>query len=159
MRPIFLKMKLSQEIENVKSLFFDGKTVRLDYVFCADLKFINETLGLGSCSSEFSCAWCKGPANQFWDMSIEWSFTDPLKGARTIQEIERESRLPGRRKDHFACIRPPMFSIEIYKVIMDPLHWYLRVSDQLIRQLVKDIHTEDNVKKNQRIWTRQNVPI
>ena len=150
LKPIFLEMNLSQEIEEVTSLFFPGKTVHLDYVFCADLKFINEMLGLGSCSSEYSCAWCKCPASKYWDMSIDWSLTDLSKGARTIPEIERESKLPGKRKDHFACLRPPMFSIEICNVIMDPLHLYLRVSDQLIRQLVKDIHTEDNVKKNQK---------
>ena len=151
LKPLFSEMNLSEEIEKVKILSLDEQTIiHLDYVFCADLKFINEMMGLGSCASTYACAWCKCPESQFWDMSISWSMTDVTLGARTIQEIDSESKKTGKRKDHFACLRSPMLCIEVAKVIMDPLHMFLRVSDQLIRQLVKDTHTQDKVKKNQK---------
>ena len=83
-------------------------------------------------------------------MTINWSMSDISKGARTIEEIIKDSKLPGTRNKHFNCVRSPMLPIPITDVVMDPLPMYLHISDQLIRQLVKDLHTQDNVKKNQK---------
>ena len=41
----------------LKTITVNGKTYRLKYVICADLKFINIIMGLGACSSDYSCPW------------------------------------------------------------------------------------------------------
>ena len=44
--------------------------------------------------------------------------------------------------------------IPITSVIPDPLHLYLRISDQLIRQLILFLRTADNIGKNKNIFDK-----
>ena len=128
-------------IENSKYVQYQGKTLSLKFCFCADLKFMNEMMGLGACLSKFCCVWCKCPSDKFWDV-------DKKYGERSMEEISELSKLPGKRIKHFGCTHPPMFPVDYDNVIMDPLHLFLRVSDQLIRKLIQDLKTKDNIVKN-----------
>jgi len=49
--------------------------------------------GLDAANSEFSCIWCKCPKLKQANLSLEWSITDPSKGARTTEEIKQKAKL------------------------------------------------------------------
>lgn len=64
------------------------------------------------------------------DRSKEWSAFDVSKGARTIDEIEKCSKLS--KAKCFSCCEIPIFKfVPIDHVIIDTLHLFLRVSDLL----------------------------
>lgn len=70
----------------------------------------------------------------------------PLKKFRPF--VKKKSRT----HENYGCIHPPIFShIPLSSVIPDPLHLYLRISDQLIRQLILFLRTADNLGKNKKI--------
>ena len=142
---MLLKPTLSNVVEkmkNLKSIQFQGKKLHLKFCFCADLKFMNELMGIGACSSKFCCVWCKCSSDKFWDVTNDVDL-------RSMEEICELAKRPGKRIKHFGCTHSPMFPINFDDVIMDPLHMFLRISDQLIRKLVQDLRTKDNVAKNQ----------
>ncbi len=77
----------------------------LQYYLGADMKFINEVKGIGACNSTYSCAWCKCPSSERHDSTKKWSMVDPVKGARTISEIQRMSKL--KKGKNASCLREP----------------------------------------------------
>lgn len=111
------------------------------------MKFINEVMGIGACNSTYSCAWCKCPSSERHDSTKKWSMVDPVKGARTISEIQRMSKL--KKGKNASCLREPNFPfIPVHRVIPDPLHLFLRISDQLIIHLIQIMKRADNIVKN-----------
>ena len=80
----------------------------------ADLKFINEMVGLGACNSTSSCARCKcmtnGKESEIRDHTKKWSMTDVEHGARTNEEIEKMNELP-KSKNDFCCLHSPVLSL------------------------------------------------
>ena len=142
---MLLKPTLSNVVEkmkNLKSIQFQGNKLHLKFCFCADLKFMNELMGIGACSSKFCCVWCKCSSDKFWDVTNDVDL-------RSMEEICELAKRPGKIIKHFGCTHSPMFPINFDDVIMDPLHMFLHISDQLIRKLVQDLRTKDNVAKNQ----------
>ena len=82
-------------------------------------------------------------------MKIEWSLTDQSKGAWTIEEIKEKSKLGKRNKSRFNCCQAPLFPfIPIDHVVIDTLHLFLRISDNLIDLLICDLRIQDSMKKN-----------
>ena len=71
--------------------------------------------------------------------------TDKTKGATSIEDISKCAGL--KRKDtKYNCSHVPIFEfIPLTRVVPDRLHLFLRISDQLINQLIKDLKTEDNI--------------
>ena len=64
--------------------------------------------------------------------------------------------MPGKsRLKFFACVNQPMFPIDYSNVVMDTLHLYLRISDQLIRKLILELKTQDNIIKNSKTNDKQ----
>ena len=53
------------------------------------MKFLATVCGIEAASAEYSCIWCKCPKGQRSDMELQWSISDPLNGARTIEEIKK----------------------------------------------------------------------
>ena len=81
-------------------------------------------------------------------MSLEWSITDPEKGARTIEEIQTKCKLGKRNKERFSCCRSPIFPfIPIERVVIDSLHLFLRIGDVLINLLIRDLNIKDGITK------------
>ena len=73
--------------------------------------------------------------------------SDPEKGARTICEIEQFS-IESSKGKKFNCSNPPKFySIPLTRVVPGRLHLFLRIADQLINQLIKELKTQDNIMK------------
>ena len=74
------------------------------------MKFLLLIYGLDAANAQHSCLWCKCPASERWDMTKQWSFSNPSKGTRTIEELQRLSKLPkSRNKERFNCSRQPLF--------------------------------------------------
>ncbi len=124
-----------------------GNTIDLKYYLAGDMKFLNEMCGLGACNSSFSCVWCKCPSSERYDHTQKWSMTNANSGARTNGEISTLSK--GPKSKNKSCLRSPILSfIPIHFVVPDPLHLFLRISDQLITQLVQIMRYRDNVNKH-----------
>ena len=91
---------------------------------------------------------CTCPKADIHRVDQEWSITDQNKGARTIQSITDASRLPARSKKKFNCSKVPLFSmVPMERVIIDNLHLFLRVADNLINLLILDLRRLDGIEK------------
>ena len=81
-------------------------------------------------------------------MTLQWSLTDPMKGARSVKEITEKAQLPKKSKVRFNCCQKPIFSfIPMEHVTIDNLHLFLRISDVLINLLIRDIRVIDGIEK------------
>ena len=77
-------------------------------------------------------------------MQIQWSITDPIRGARTVEEITAKCKLGKTNKNRYNCKNLPLFSfIPIKQVVIDTLHLFLRVSDRLTDLLIHDLRIHD----------------
>ena len=66
-------------------------------------------------------------------------------GARTVEEIKEHAK-----KHKFNCKFPPLFDfIPMDHVVIDTLHFFLRVSDVLIELLIQELRRQDAINKNQ----------
>ena len=52
-----------------------------------DLKFSAIVCGIESATAVHAYVWCKCSKSQWPDMQLQWSISDPSKGARTVREI------------------------------------------------------------------------
>lgn len=124
-----------------------GKDIKVKFCLGADLKFLNEMMGLGACSSTYSCLWCKCPSNERYNCSKKWSMIDLDFGARTVEEIVQYSQ--GPKKKNMGCLASPILPfISVCNVVPDPLHLFLRISDQLTLQLIQKLQHKDNLSKH-----------
>jgi len=140
-------LDIKKDIEEFTTFHIDRKQFSIQYYLGGDLKFLNIVCGIDSCSSTFSCIWCKCKASERHDTTREWSMTNPEKGARTIDEIKQCSKEKTKAKK-FNCSNPPIFeSIPLVRVVPDRLHLFLRIADQLINQLIKELKNQDNIAK------------
>ena len=135
------------EAKNMNTISINEKLYTLDYYLGGDLKFLNLVTGLDSNASRYSCIWCKCPAEERYNTKMEWSMSNPLKGARSVEEIASCSKMKAKDKK-FNCRYTPLFDfIPLTKVIPDRLHLFLRISDQLVNQLIHDLKHQDNITK------------
>ena len=65
----------------------------IEYFLGGDLKFLAIVCGIEAANAKYACIWCKCSNSDRGDMSKEWSAFDVSKGARTIDEIEKCSKL------------------------------------------------------------------
>ena len=78
-------------------------------------------------------------------MQLQWSISDPSKGARTVQEIKEKCKLGKTNKNRYNCKYPPLFPfIPINRVVIDTLHLFLRISDKLSELLIRDPRIYDD---------------
>ena len=75
-------MRLTLKIVTVDDIDFN-----VELFLGADLKFL-AAIGIQSANATYLCVWCKCPAAERYNTSIQWSFTDTAKGARTINEVK-----------------------------------------------------------------------
>ena len=98
---------------------------------------------MNACSGTFACAFCQCPTLKY--SLVDLDFESRTVNAMTVLSEKKKSK----KYEPYGCIRPPIFqSIPISHYIPDPLHMYLRISDQLIRKLVQVLQTNDKVLKN-----------
>ena len=70
---------------------------------------------------------------------------DEIEGARTVQEIASIAGIKSK-SNKFNSNNPPLFTfIPITRMVPDFLHLSLRISDQLIHPLIRDLKQLDNI--------------
>lgn len=112
------------------------------------MKFLYAVMGIDGFNFTFCCLWCKCPSKDRWNMETEWSMSDVNKGARTVEDIV-ECANERAKKIRFNCFSSPLFpSIPVTKVVLDTLHLFLRVADELRNQLLAELKLQDNLKKS-----------
>ena len=116
------------EAKSLEVLTVKDKVYKVQFFLGGDMKFLAVVCGVEAATSEYDCVWCKCPKRQRWDTSLEWSITDPAKGARTTEEIAEKAKLSKTSKNRFNCSRAPLFPfIPIQRVVIDSLHLFLQI--------------------------------
>ena len=139
------------EAENCEVVNVDDKVYNIEFYLGGDLKFLAIVCGIDAANADHACIWCKCPKEKRDDMTIEWSITDVSKGARTIEEILDKCTLGKQSKNRFNCSRAPLFQfIPIKRVIIDTLHLFLRISDNLTDLLIRDLRLQDSRNKKRK---------
>ena len=99
-------------------------------------------------NSKYTCIWCTCPKEDRHDTTKEWSITDVKKGARTIESISVASKLPAKSPKMYNCSRMPLFKdVPIHRVIIDVLHLFLRIADNLINLLITELRRMDDIER------------
>ena len=112
-----------------------------------DWKFLACICGLGAATSTYPCIWCKCPLYDKYDGTKSWSLLDSCKGARSVEEIKEKSK-PRSYGERYNVKHSPLFpSIPLDHVVIDSLHLFLRISDNLINLLILEIRRQDSIEK------------
>lgn len=115
--------------------------LKVVFYYGGDWKMLSHSLGIQAANSRYSCVWCKCPKEDYHRLDLEWSITDPKKGARTHEEQAAILSHPDYNKIvNYGYKREPIFRdiIPISRYMIDMLHLFLRISDTLFNLLVKD---------------------
>lgn len=134
---------LNNEMSNLKEITVNNHKYSIEYFLGGDWKFLACVCGLGAANQNFACIWCKCPRHERFDISKKWSLTDKSHGARDSQEIGKHAK-----SKQYNCKTNPLFNfIPIDHVIIDTLHLFLRISDNLIELLIRELHRKDAIDK------------
>ena len=130
---------LTEEMEEMQQIEHQGKTIEIEYFLAGDWKFLALVTGIGAANSNYPCIWCKCSKEMKYDMNRQWSITDQQKGARTISEALKYGSL-AKSKQKFSYQSNPIFPfIPTSNVIIDSLHLFLRIGDNLINLLITEL--------------------
>ncbi|CAH3025553.1 unnamed protein product, partial [Porites evermanni] len=87
--------------------------------------------------------WCKCPKHERFDINKKWSSTDKSFGVRDSQEIGKHAK-----SKRYNCKTNTLFNfIPIDHVVIDTLHLLLRISDNLIELLIRELRRKDAIDK------------
>ena len=81
-------------------------------------------------------------------MDLEWSIQDPRKGARTTEETLAFSTYKKSKKQYSYTAQPIFTCIPPTRVIIDPLHLFLQIMDNLTNLLITELRRIDGIKKS-----------
>ena len=135
-----LKEALKEVFENLKqiqnsTITINQKKFTVRLMLGADMKFIAIVFGLNQSKSNFCCPWC------YFDNSIPVNIDDEWPISRT-QRLAAEYTLNGNEAMGHKH-KPILDFIEFDSCVIDSLHLLLRVSDQLLKDLIAKIDTAD----------------
>ena len=148
-----LSTSLKDVIEEIteiheSGLEIDTTTYAIHFYLGADWKFLAMACGIDAANSTHACVWCTCSKDDRHKLSKEWSICDQSKGARTVQSITDALKLPARSKQKFNCSKVPLFPmVPMERVVIDNLHLFLRVADNLINLLILDLCRIDGIEK------------
>ena len=133
---------------NEHGLEVNGVQYTVNFNLGADWKFLSMACGIDAANSKYACIWCTCSKDDRHRVDKEWSITDENKGARTVTPIISASKLPAKSPKQFNCSRIPLFqAIPIHQVIIDNLHLFLRIADNLINLLITELRRMDGIEK------------
>lgn len=138
--------ELIEELSVIESVTIGEKTYAVKKCFVADWKCLALLMGLNSASSTYPCIWCKCPQSKFYNNYIEWSISDPNKGARTVEEAQ--SVRPKTDLNYGYKAEPILNCFNFWDIVPDMLHLFLRITDTLIGLLVADIRKRDPARSD-----------
>ena len=134
---------LRHEMESLKKITINNCTYNIEYFLGGDWKFLACVCGLGAANQDYACIWCKCPRMQRWDMSKQWSLSDLNLGARNLEQISKCAK-----SKQYNCKKEPLFPfIPLDHVVIDTLHLFLRISDNLIELLIRELKRQDAIEK------------
>ena len=135
---------ICSEAKDIEVVTIEGQIYRVQFYLGGDLKFLALACGIESANAEHACVWCKCSKGKRADMQMQWSVTDPNKGARSVEEIMEKCKLGKTNKNRYNCKHQPLFPfIPIKQVVIDTLHLFLRISDKLTDLLIRDLRIHD----------------
>ena len=154
-----LKESLSDiktEMAQLNEVEVDNVKYKIEYFIGGDWKFLACICGLGAANQDYTCIWCKCPREERYDVTKTWSLIDRHLGARTCEEIANHSRAK-----KYNCKSCPLFDfIPMDHVIIDTLHLFLRISDNLFELPIRELKRQDAIDKVKRFPTgfnRKNI--
>ena len=141
-------MNYCEQAKDLEVVTIKEKVFKIIWFLGGDWKFLATVCGLDSATSEYSCIWCKCPKKQRFDIDLQWSISDLNKGARIVEQISEKAKLPKKSNLRFTSSEAPIFSfIPMQRVVIDHLHFFLRISDVLINLLIRDLQVVDGIQK------------
>lgn len=140
---------IRKDVESLKHLSVGTEQFEIEWFLGGDWKFLACVCGLGAAHATYPCIWCKCPLYDKYDGRKEWSLTDVSKGARSIEEIQQQVNTRSRTVEKYNSKHAPLFpSIPIDHVVIDSLHLFLRISDNLINLVIQELRRQDALDKN-----------
>ena len=139
---------IRNEVETLSHISVGQEIFNIEWFLGGDWKFLACICDLGAAHATTPCIWCKCPLYDHYDGTKTWSLLDLSKGARTIAEIQELVTKKCQASLKFNVKHAPLFpSIPLDHVIIDPLHLFLRVCDNLINLLILQLRREDAIDK------------
>ena len=140
-------MDIRKDVESLKQLKIGTECFDIEWFLGGDWKFLACICGLGAATSTYPCIWCKCPLYDKYDGTKSWSLLDSCKGARSVEEIKEKSK-PRSCGERYNVKHCPLFpSIPLDHVVIDSLHLFLRISDNLINLLILEFRRQDSIEK------------
>ena len=134
---------LRNEMELLKTITVNYCKYNIKHFLGGDWKFLAFVCGVGDVNQDYACIWCKCPRLQRWDTNKQWSMTDLSLGARNLAQISQCAK-----SKQFNCKNNPLFPfIPLDHVVIDTLHLFLRISDNLIELLIRQLRRLDSIEK------------
>ena len=131
----------------MQQIEYQGKTIEIEYFLTCDWKFSALVTGIGAANSNYPGILCKCSKELKYNMTRQWSVRDQQKGARTTNEALKYGNL-AKSKQKFSYQSNPIFPfIPTSNVIIDPLHLFLRIGDNLIILLITELRI-NSLKKS-----------
>ena len=141
---------ITKEVDDINQHGLEVNDIKytVHFYLGADWKFLAMACGIDAANSKYACIWCTCSKDDRHKVDKEWSITDVEKGARTINSIITASKLPAKSPKRFNCSRTPLFqAVPIHRVIIDNLHLFLRITDNLINLLITELRRMDGIEK------------
>ena len=137
-----------KDTENLKSISVDGKNYEIVWYLGGDWKFLASVTGIGAAVGNYPCIWCKCHKDEKHKLATRWSICDSTRGARTVEEITKLAEKKGNAALKFGCKNTPLFkSIPTTHIVIDTLHLFLRITDNLQNLLILSLRTADAIEK------------
>lgn len=138
---------IRNEVEGLSKIYVGNQCFEIEWFLGGDWKFLACVCGLGAAHATRPCIWCKCSLYDHYDPTKSWSLIDESKGARTVKEIQ-DLLKHKCQATYYNVKHAPLFpSIPLDHVIIDPLHLFLRICDNLINLLILQLRKEDAIEK------------
>jgi hypothetical protein len=138
----FEKMKLKEQISQLRTARFGNRELPIVYYFGSDLKMMSNCMGIQAANGKNPCPWCKVSKDEFCETKIECSIRDTTKKARSFKEQKEEI---DSNKFRFGYSKQRLLDdlLPLENYVVDMLHMHLRISDHLFDQLVSTVSLID----------------
>ena len=95
--------------------------------------------GIDCPNCNYACIWCQCLKDLRWDMDKSWSIYDVSLGARSTLQLSKKYNMS----------KAPLFPfIPLDHVVIDTLHLFLRLPDQLINLLIQELQRKDGISRS-----------
>lgn len=139
---------IRKDVESLKHVSVGTEQFEIEWFLGGDWKFLACICGIGAAHATYPCIWCKCTLYDKYDGRKEWCLSDISKGARSIQEIQQQSNVRSRSVERYNVKHIPLFpSIPLDHVVIDSLHLFFRISNNLINLLILELQRQDSIDK------------